>query len=59
MCTLPKNLIEDCKQFIELSQERDRLNEEENYGEAFEIECCQRDLGEFICNWLLTNSEEE
>ncbi len=33
------------KEFMKLSEQRDELNEDEAYSEAFEVECEQRDVG--------------
>lgn len=41
------------KEFLALNIERDTLNEKENYKEAFEIECTQREIGSDIATLIL------
>ena len=41
------------REFLELSKERDTLNKSEDYSEAFEVECRQRDVGQDMALLML------
>ena len=41
------------EEFLALNNERDELNEQEDYKGAFEIECTQRDIGSEMATLIL------
>lgn len=47
------------KEFMELSEQRDELNECDDYDGAFEIECDQRDIGESMADLIVKMQECE
>ncbi|RLF43820.1 MAG: hypothetical protein DRN17_05640 [Thermoplasmata archaeon] len=49
---IPNDIFTKAQDFIDYSKERDRLNEEEDWDGAFEVECAQRDIGLDIAIWI-------
>ncbi len=61
--TITKEILYTAKSFLKQIDERNTLNEKEDYDAAFEVECEQRDngamLAEFIINTYQKQEEKE
>jgi hypothetical protein len=52
---IPDWVLLKAHEFVEMSVERDNLNEKEDWDGAFEVECSQRDAGMEIAQWIIEN----
>ncbi len=52
---IPDDVFLMARDYLEYSEERNQLNEAEDWDGAYEVECSQRDLGMDIATWIEEN----
>lgn len=57
--TISKEILYTAKSFLKQCEERDTLNEKEDYDAAFEVECEQRDNGAMLAGFIIETFQKQ